>query len=143
MVLGMWIAWQEWTHILVSFDEAPPAIFWTRSWPSSVLRSSSCLVSSSLFLPQRVEDLTRAVDDCNGLLAREWSREKALEQSYHGDYGCDSRCRSEMGCCRKRMSVNLAQVRSVLPNRFRENCAGLASKSWRANERVEKRGWLR
>jgi hypothetical protein len=52
-----------WSYILVSFDEAPPAIFWTRSWPSSVLSSSSCLVRSSFDLPQSWEDLTRAVDD--------------------------------------------------------------------------------
>lgn len=40
------------THILWVLVEAPLAIFWTRSWFSSVFNSSSCLVSSSLFLPQ-------------------------------------------------------------------------------------------
>lgn len=40
------------THILWVFEEAPPAIFWTRSWLSSVFNSSSCLVRSSLLFPQ-------------------------------------------------------------------------------------------
>lgn len=51
------------SYILVSFEEAPPVIFWTRSCPSSVLSSSSCLVRSSFDLPQSWDDLTRAVDD--------------------------------------------------------------------------------
>jgi hypothetical protein len=51
------------THILVSFDAAPPEIFWTRSWPSSVFNSTSCLVSSSLLFPQSWPVLTLA-DDC-------------------------------------------------------------------------------
>lgn len=40
------------THILWVLVEAPLAIFWTRSWLSSVFNSSSCLESSSLFFPQ-------------------------------------------------------------------------------------------
>lgn len=51
------LAWR--TYILVSFDEAPPAIFCVRSWTSSCLRSSSCFASSSLdFLLQSWAVLT-------------------------------------------------------------------------------------
>ena len=42
--------------------EPDEAIFWMRSWPSSVLSSPSCFISSSLFLPQRGPALTLAVD---------------------------------------------------------------------------------
>lgn len=49
-------------YIFVSLDALPPEIFWTRSWPSSVLRSPSCFLRSSLLLPQRVPALTFAVD---------------------------------------------------------------------------------
>merc|ERR1719328_15551 len=37
------------TRILESLEAAPPVTLATRSWASSVLRSSSCLVSSSFF----------------------------------------------------------------------------------------------
>lgn len=50
-------------YILFSLDCAPPAIFWVRSWTSSCFSSSSCLRSSSLFLPQSCEALTLP-DDC-------------------------------------------------------------------------------
>ena len=50
------------THILVSFEAAPPEIFWTRSWPSSVFNSSSCFIRSSLFFPQSWPVLILAVD---------------------------------------------------------------------------------
>jgi hypothetical protein len=40
------------THMRRVLAEAPLAIFWTRSWLSSVFNSSSCWESSSLFLPQ-------------------------------------------------------------------------------------------
>lgn len=58
--LGEW--WEDCAYILVSFDEAPPAIFAVRSCTSSAFRSSSCLVKSSLFLPQSWEAFTLAVD---------------------------------------------------------------------------------
>jgi hypothetical protein len=51
-------------YILVSFEDAPPAIFWTRSWPSSVLSSSSCFLRSEGDLPQSWAALTFAEDDC-------------------------------------------------------------------------------
>lgn len=49
-------------YILVSLDALPPVIFWTRSWPSSVLRSTSCFLRSSLLLPQRGPALTLGDD---------------------------------------------------------------------------------
>ena len=51
----------ESTYILVSLvpDET---IFWMRSWPSSVLSSPSCLVSSSLFLDHNWPALTLPED---------------------------------------------------------------------------------
>jgi hypothetical protein len=47
----------------LSFEDAPPAIFWTRSWPSSVFSSSSCFFKSSLPLVQSVPGLTLALVD--------------------------------------------------------------------------------
>jgi membrane-associated PAP2 superfamily phosphatase len=44
-----WVLWTGEKYIFVSLDAAPPAIFWTRSWPSSVFSSSSCFLRSSLF----------------------------------------------------------------------------------------------
>lgn len=41
------------THILESLEAAPPVTFATRSCDSSFFRSSSCLSSSSFFLPRR------------------------------------------------------------------------------------------
>src|SRR5271155_3521638 len=51
------------TYILVSFDAAPPAIFWTRREPSSVFNSLSCFLRSSLFLDQSWPLLTLALVD--------------------------------------------------------------------------------
>lgn len=50
------------THILVSFEAAPPAIFCTRSCPNSVFNSSSCFFRSSLPLPHSEPAFTFAVD---------------------------------------------------------------------------------
>lgn len=50
-------------YILVSFAAAPPAIFWVRREPSSVLSSTSCDLRSSLFLPLSWAGLTLE-DDC-------------------------------------------------------------------------------
>lgn len=50
-------------YILVNLLEPPPAIFWTLREPSSVFKSVSCFLRSSLFLPQRSLVLTRAVFD--------------------------------------------------------------------------------
>lgn len=55
----------EKTHILVSLEEAPPAIFWTRRLTSSFFNSSSCLVRSSLLFGHNCAALTpgcRVVD---------------------------------------------------------------------------------
>ena len=52
-----------WTHILLSLDWAPPAIFWVRRATSSCFSSSSCFWRSSLFLPQSCWALTLP-DDC-------------------------------------------------------------------------------
>ena len=49
-------------YILVSLEALPPEIFCTRSCPSSVLRSTSCFLRSSLFLPQSWPVLTLAAD---------------------------------------------------------------------------------
>lgn len=54
--------WRMEEYILVSLDALPPEIFWTRSWPNSVLRSPSCFLRSSLLLPQSAPALTFAVD---------------------------------------------------------------------------------
>lgn len=51
------------SHILESLEEAPPAIFWVRSWTNSVFNSSSCFLRSSLFFPQSWVALTLP-DDC-------------------------------------------------------------------------------
>lgn len=48
----------------MSLEEAPPAIFWTRSCTSSPLSSSSCFFKSSLLLPQSWPALTFALVDC-------------------------------------------------------------------------------
>ncbi len=53
----------EQTYILLSFEDAPPAIFWTRSWPSSVFSSSSCFFKSSLPLLHSWPGLTLALVD--------------------------------------------------------------------------------
>jgi len=50
------------THILVSFDAEPPAIFCVRSWPSSVFNSPSCFARSVLLLDHRAPVLTFDVD---------------------------------------------------------------------------------
>lgn len=56
------------THILVSLLEAPPATLATRSWRSSPLSSSSCLVKSALDLEVSSCALTLAiVDDDDGV----------------------------------------------------------------------------
>jgi hypothetical protein len=49
-------------YILVSLEEAPPVIFWVRRWPSSVLRSRSCFLRSSLPLDHKAPALTFDVD---------------------------------------------------------------------------------
>ena len=49
------------TYILVSLLPED-TIFWMRSWPSSVLSSPNCLVSSSLFLDHNWPALTLEVD---------------------------------------------------------------------------------
>lgn len=41
------------TYIFDSLEAAPPVTLATRSWDSSFFRSSSCLSSSSFFLPRR------------------------------------------------------------------------------------------
>lgn len=41
------------TYIFESLEAAPPVTLATRSWDSSFFRSSSCLSSSSFFLPRR------------------------------------------------------------------------------------------
>jgi hypothetical protein len=51
----------ESTYILVSLVPEE-TIFWMRSWPSSVLSSPSCLVSSSLFLDHNWPALTLPED---------------------------------------------------------------------------------
>ena len=50
------------TYILVSFEAAPPVTFCVRRAPSSVLRSPSCFLRSSLPLPQSEPALTLVVD---------------------------------------------------------------------------------
>lgn len=50
------------SYILVSFEAAPPAIFCTRSWPSSVFSSSSCFLRSSRLLPHSWPAFILAVD---------------------------------------------------------------------------------
>lgn len=40
--------------ILVTFELAPPAIFWTLREASSCLSSSNCFISSALFCERRV-----------------------------------------------------------------------------------------
>ena len=54
------------TNIFVSLDAEPPAIFWTRNWPSSVFSSLSCFFRSSLFLVHSAPVLTFP-DDCRGV----------------------------------------------------------------------------
>lgn len=46
------------TYIFDSFDGAPPVTFATRRFKSSILRSSSCLVSSFLSFVRKSEHLT-------------------------------------------------------------------------------------
>lgn len=48
------------TYILESLEAAPPVTLATRSWDNSFLRSSSCLSSSSFFLPRRSRALILA-----------------------------------------------------------------------------------
>lgn len=52
------------SYILVSLEEAPPAIFWVRRPTSSVFSSSSCFLRSSLLLPTSWLALTFP-DDCS------------------------------------------------------------------------------
>lgn len=63
-LVGRVLKAQKGTYILVSFEAAPPAIFCTRSWPSSDFRSSSCFFRSSLLFPQRAPVLIFALEDC-------------------------------------------------------------------------------
>lgn len=48
------------TYILESLEAAPPVTLATRSWDSSTFKSSSCLSSSSFFLPRRSRALILA-----------------------------------------------------------------------------------
>jgi hypothetical protein len=57
-----WFLTQKDTHIFVSFDADPPAIFCVRSWPSSVFNSPSCFARSVLLLDQSWPVLTFDVD---------------------------------------------------------------------------------
>lgn len=50
------------THIFVSFDAEPPAIFCVRSCPNSVFNSPSCFARSVLLLDQSWPVLTFDVD---------------------------------------------------------------------------------
>lgn len=59
------------THIRVSLLEAPPATFWTRSWRSSPLSSSSCFVRSDLDFPWSSYALTFACQCGKGTEAGE------------------------------------------------------------------------
>ena len=54
-------------YILESLEAAPPVTLATRSWDSSTFRSSSCLSSSSFFLPRRSRALILAYVQEKGL----------------------------------------------------------------------------
>lgn len=62
------------TYILFSL-EPEEVIFWIFSWPSSVLSSVSCLVSSSLFLDHNWPALTFPEDCDNFLVSRGFNRD--------------------------------------------------------------------
>lgn len=81
------------THILVSLLEAPPATLATRSWRSSPLSSSSCLVKSALDLEVSSCALTFAIvdDEDDGVMVRGGGvgfRECVVETSEADGCGC-------------------------------------------------------